>query len=259
MINGWTYSANSSKYHSNTDPFLSDSNELVLEYAAQSYTNTGIKAVQTKKIRYRNTYDELVTPAGGHNSAGSLIRDYSDTASGNYEFHYQEIGGVDLYPSLGSKRFSNLSYTASNWQFYNNQYLSPSIDTYPVTLRDYPSGVISGFNNNNLFGNTIVEIRRSYMMDWFDLSSLDSQYDGYDNPGVVSNSYSRFGQTSSFGTFSFYAYRATSTTTLRVNAFVPFTFYGNERYYNSAHRGGWSTFKFVGVVERCGTSSNPYI
>jgi len=256
LLNGWTYSANSSRYHSNTDPFLLDSNELVIEYNMSSYTNIGIKAVQTKKIRYYNPYDEP-SPVGVRSIGGSLGRDFSDVGTAHYDFEYTPIGGA--MQNFATKKFSNLSYTASSWHFHNNQYLSPMINIYPVTLRDYPAGNISGYNNNSLFGDTTTSIRRAYMMDWFDVGSLDTQYNGYSISGATANSYQRFGQTGGFGTFSFYAYKAPNTTTLNINAFVPFYFYGNEKWYNSNHRGGWSMFKFIGVVEKCGTSSNPYV
>jgi hypothetical protein len=253
MLNGWTYSNNSTEYHSNTGN--NDDGELVIEYTTQSFTNVGIKAVQTKKIIYYNPSDypsdkTLVAP-------GTLNKDFSDTNS-VYTFHYQDIGGVDTTHGAGV-RFSHLSYTASQWQFYNNPNLSPNINIYPVTLRDYPSGNISGLNNNNVLGDTTTSIRRVYMMDWFDVNSMSTQYGGYDNS--ITTSYLAFGQTTSYGTFSFYAYQAPNTSTLTINALVPFTFHGNERTYrsNSFNRYGWSTFKFVGVVERCGTGSNPYL
>lgn len=253
MSNGWTYSNNSTEYHSNTGN--NDDGELVIEYTTQSFTNVGIKAVQTRKIIYYNPSDypsdkTFVAP-------GTLNKDFSDTNS-VYTFHYQDIGGVDTTYGAGF-RFSHLSYTASQWQFYNNPNLSPNINTYPVTLRDYPSGNISGLNNNNVLGDTTTSIRRVYMMDWFDVNSMSTQYGGYDNS--ISTSYLAFGQTTSYGTFSFYAYQAPNTSTLTINALVPFTFHGNERTYrsNPFNRYGWSTFKFVGVVERCGTGSNPYL
>jgi hypothetical protein len=63
--------------------------------------------------------------------------------------------------------------------------------------------------------------------------------------------------------FRFYAYECKHTTTFNVNAYIPFTFYGDETYHNwytdwggfheGTYRGGGSMFKLVGVVEKCST------
>jgi hypothetical protein len=89
------------------------------------------------------------------------------------------------------------------------------------------------------------------MMDWFNTYETSSSYDGYNNPGLPGNpgTYSKYTNTSSGVTFS--AYMAPNATTLTVNAFVPFTFKSDE----GGGRGGWSAFKFIGVVEKCTNDS----
>ena len=227
---GWTYSNNSTQYHSNT--IFGDDNELVVEYKTESYTNVGIKAAQTTTKTFLDSADYI-----------------SDSDTGWFG------------------TFTKMSYTSTSWPLINVPALSNKVDVYGMNLREYPSGIRSSVSDSNPLGDTDVANRRVYMIDWFNVNSLLTSDGGYNVSGTIPNSYVLHTHASSGindGTpgnnqaFTFYSYKALSDTTLTINAFVPFTFYATEEYIkrwfgggSNRLRGGWSIFKFIGVVEKC--------
>lgn len=235
--NSWTYSNNSLEYHSNIGN--NDDNQLVVNYNRQVFSKIGIKAVQVNKVEYWNTNYNISD--GVYENPDHLRRDLSDNKG--YKFL---INGVEV---LG-KRFSNLSFTASQWHFKDNSYLSADTVRYPVSLRWYPGNNIQ---SSSPTGNTNNTTKRVYMIDWFNVGTTQSTYGGYDNSGLNPNQYYSYTKTTTLGTFSVYYYQAITDTYLTINAFVPFTF----KLHEADGRGGWSTFKFIGVVEKCitGTAS----
>ena len=245
LLNGWTFSNNSSSYHSNTGN--NDDGELVMEYYTQTFTNIGIKAVQTAAILYFQ--DSL--NIGNSFLSNHYKGDFSDTPASSvqynnqtYGFTYSPIGGSPVY--ITTSRFSNLSFTASQWHFNNNSIVSANIGYYNPSYLQYPSQTPAF--NGSYDGDTDNTHKRVYMMDWFRLDSTDTTYGGYVNYGTFSNLYNSYTTHTDFGTMTFSAYAAPHTSTYIINAFVPFSFWGDE---GDSSRGGWSAFKLVGVVESC--------
>jgi hypothetical protein len=245
LENGWVYSNNSTQYRSNLDPGGLDSGRLEVIYNQQTFNNVGFKSVQTGKFTFLSNISNMSTS----NDFSVLSTGVNSTPSGSVtSIEYTPIGGGTTY--LNSY-FSRINELASSWTFENNYITSADILSYPVIYRSYPSKSISPFNNNNVIGDTDIANRKVYMMDWFNTYETSSSYDGYNNPGLPGNpgTYSKYTNTSSGVTFS--AYMAPNATTLTVNAFVPFTFKSDE----GGGRGGWSAFKFIGVVEKCTNDS----
>lgn len=260
LENEWLYTNRSMNLHSNA--IGGDDNLLVVDYKAESYSNVGIKAVQIDKIQYFQNGDRISGNSPASSPYGTRTRDYSDTSG--YNFYINDVLQSPPNPSSTNLRMSNWSVIAdSTWKYYTVPILSPRIDIYGASLREYPSTTL--FPNLNIDGDTIETIRRTYMMDWISMYSLDTSYGGYDNPGLTSNQYIQFGQTSSTfsggysPTFSFWSYKIPRTSTYTINVELPFTFYADETYRisSASKRGGWSVFKFAGVIEKL-NGDNPY-
>lgn len=265
LANGWTYTANFIDMHSNAKgPDSPDNNVLQVNYKQESYSNIGVKFVQTKKIQYRNT-NQNVTSGSPDGTYGWIPGDFS--SSTRFTVY------IDDSAQSAGTRFSNRSYAYNSWplrtsrsgiqKLTNDIFGIETLTVYSNTTTGVPAPA-----SYAALGDTQGTWRRVYMLDLFNPTQSDASFGGYNRSGLTPNSFGVIQRTGANGAnvgsggldWSHMQYQVINDTRLRINAFIPFEFSAVEldtgpspRWLfpnNLERRNGWSTFKLLGIVER---------
>lgn len=254
LSNGWTYTANFIQLHGNSRG--TDDNVLQVDYQQESYSNIGVKFVQTSKLSYFNTNSQVTTRTGSPDSTyGWISGDFSSPS--RYSVYIN-----DVVQPVGTK-FSNRSYAYNNWPLRTprsgQSKLNNDIDNNE-TLTVY-TNVTTGQNapaQFTLIGDTEKTWRRVYMLDLFNPTQSDASFGGYNRSGQTPNEFQVIPRQGADGSnvggtdWNHITYKVLNNTRLKINAFIPFQFSAIEKSTGNGldRRNGWSTFKLVGIVER---------
>jgi hypothetical protein len=266
LRNGWTYSVNSIDFHSNVKDGDVDTNRLQINYTKESFINTGVKFVQTSKVRYFNNH-EFIVYNGAEPTYKYVYGDFSSDNNLNPDAHdYQVyIDGVLQSPT---KRFSNVSYQLESWPlFAKHTKLLLSTGTLVAYTNQASGQELVGQSDPSQLtnGDTISTNRRAYMLDLFNPTSTDGTRGGYSSytEEIKNFTYSVSDpQNSNVGgaAWNFMIYQVKKDTRLRINAMVPFKFAAREAADGSGikNRDGWSIFRIIGIVEKFSPSPSGF-
>jgi hypothetical protein len=261
LSKGWTFSNKSMSIYSNSRG--GDENVLKVDYITESYSNVGVKFVQTKKISYSNrnvSIGKFPIPSAGPNLVAGILGDFASQKDG-INGYYVKIDGVLMSRNV----FSNIAYiytdtstpSSIHWplrpQVSGVAKLATNIDVYRHNLVGYVNqttgNTLTGFDT--FVDGTVLNERRIYMIDLFNPDSTDTAYGGYNVSGLVENEI--FDHTNKPSNvvngipWSHKVWKSVTDTRVKINATVPFYFSADEF---GKERGGWSIFKLIGVVEK---------
>jgi hypothetical protein len=237
IANGWTYS-DLTYYTSNTD--ASNQNQLKVDYKIATLTNQGVKFVATQSMYYHNSNTNI-----------SMNNEPVDTAG--YTLRVSNLGLPYTSGPIVSNPMSSHSYTKEQWEA-----------RFPTSIQALSFNYANTLGLPLTFGDTTLSNRRAYVINsnYFNFGSTSSNYDGYVNIGTFSYSDVIETLTDTVGSFNYTAFKAPRTSNLIVKTNVPFTFYADESYNGGlfsgdTKRGGWSIFRFIGVLEVCRNTGVP--
>lgn len=237
--NGWEYSTTSVKYRSNTDESLDDEGVLEVSYNQVLVEKFGAKLTATFSMTYLNNNNNI-------GMGNQPISNSGYTVYQNYLMGTQTPLGASM---------SYLSYDQTSW---NSRF--SGINSLSFNVNNVNFDVNGSLFPTRDIGNTIDNNRRSYVINsvYFDFLSTNISDDGYLNYGTFSNPLISLTDNTE-KPFTYNAYKVQKDSKFVINLSLPFSFYASEEYRNNLgndRRGGYSMFRFVGVVEKCANGSS---